>query len=155
MTMNNVTEFFGNAMQAFKEQVKAMEVMYNEIKGVKEKVDDTADEVRQIKEDIDKEIPIRPAEAGEMEKTVHLKAIEIVRVMGIGDPDEFKAEVGIMKRRIWFKVKKNLAVSKYIYIPRSRFQESIYLIESLSYHDFFDYHKKYNKQNPNQIRLSV
>ena len=126
---NNVYSFLEQSIANQKNNVQAMEVMYGEMKTIRDEVEGLAKEIRD-------ENRLLPAEIDDLYEAVRTKSINIVKASTELEGDDFKKEVGKTRRFIWSKMKKKFGTSKYIHLPRKNFDEAMEFVHKFSLTDY-------------------
>lgn len=115
-----------------REQLKAAMKLSLE---TEERIDNVENKIDEFEKKFNDENRLLPAETDDIYNAVIAKSTKLVKtVYAEGDisDEEFKKEVGLMRRRIWARLKKRYGVSKYIHMKRKDFDDALQYINRMT-----------------------
>lgn len=133
---NKIVNLHGETIKGLVAQANQLQVMFGEMADMYSEMQSIKIDVVNLKNQIDDENRLLPSETDELYEAVRASSIELVKSLNIDDDQEFKREVGKMRRRIWKKANKKFGVSKYIHVRRKDFEDYKGYIKNLKVTDF-------------------
>ena len=135
----NVVPF--NPMALAKQQIITLNLMYEQMEAFVRETKDIKEDMIQLKKDIEVQIGLSDAEAGELQVSVHKKATALCYIKIDRDGVPFCNWIGKIRSRIWGQLKTKFEAKRYVKIPRKHFKDAIDFVNSVTFYDI-DYEGK-------------
>ena len=100
-----------------------------------ERIESVENKIEDFEKKFNDENRLLPAETDDIYKAVVERSVHLVKSVypegAIGN-EEFKKEVGLMRRRMWSRIKKRYGVSKYIHMKRKDYDDALQYIKRMT-----------------------
>ncbi len=120
---------------SYKKQMTPRELRDELLLQTSQDIEAVQDDLNNFRQEFRDQNRLLPSEVDDLYNMVVGRSKSLAKQTVPHDDNEYSKQVGVIRRKIWGKLKKRYAVSKYIHLPRKDFDDAMTYLQRMTFMD--------------------